>query len=51
MEALLSSLLQEVFVAINVDQDLLGAVWSGPQMFACTEILAIDVSISCISLT
>ena len=46
-----SSLLKDVFEGINIDPDLIGAVWSWSQMFVCTGILAIDVSISCISLT
>ena len=37
-----SSLLKDVFVAINVEPDLLGQVWSGPQMFV--RKLATDVS-------
>ena len=46
-----SSLLKDVDEATNIGPDLIGAVWSWFQMFVCTGILAIDVSISCISLT
>ena len=36
-----SSLLKDVFEAINIDPDLIGAVWYWSKMFVCTWILAI----------